>query len=433
MADVRKPKTAKEVEKLSKQVGFHFVDKNLYLEVREGARGISARWVYRTEIDGKKRKLSLGKYTEVTIPQAKAKAIKLQGYRLEGLNPTEEVRKQRAEARERARELEAEKITLETAYMEFLEFKSGPNGWKGGESERKRAESVFRKHLRLILNEPVKTLTAEVLAGALRPAAENSPESYNKLVTKLHAFFIWCGTKGYRSIELANPADKRILKNWINPPKDEGKHYGALPPESVPKFFKLLRSKDGITARCVEFCILTGVRSKTVRLIEWTELDDDLTVWTVPPDKMKASSNGLHFVPLSKQARQLLLDIRAKGLNDKYVFPSPTGGFSSPLSENASNQFVKGLINKSEDKAFIDPVQSAIRGKAVRATMHGTSRSTLATWATDKGVDKETIEPILHHKQGKVQESYYRSKMANQRKRLLQDWADFCYSEIDKK
>ena len=79
MADVRKPKTAKSVEKLSKQVGFHFVDKNLYLEVREGARGISARWVYRTEIDGKKRKLSLGKYTEVTIPQAKAKAIKLKG------------------------------------------------------------------------------------------------------------------------------------------------------------------------------------------------------------------------------------------------------------------------------------------------------------------------------------------------------------------
>lgn len=433
MADARKPKTAKEVEKLSKQVGFHFVDKNLYLEVRQGARGISARWVYRTEIDGKKRKSSLGKYTDVTIPQAKAKAIKLQGYRLEGLNPTEEVRKQRAEAREKAREQEAEKVTLEKAYMEFLEFKSGPNGWKGGEGERKRAESVFRKHLRSILNEPVKTLTAEVLAKALKPAAENSPESYNKLVTKLHTFFIWCGTKGYRSIELANPADKQILKNWINPPKVSEKHLGALQQESIPKFFKLLRSKDGITARCVEFCILTGVRSKTVRFMTWTELDDALTVWTVPPDKMKASSNGLHFVPLSKQARQLLIDIRVMGLNDKYVFPSPASNFSSPLGQNAPNQFVKNLINKSDDKAFLDPVQSVIQGRAVRATMHGTSRSTLATWATDKGVDKETIEPILHHKQGKVQEAYYRSSKADPRKRLLQDWADFCYSEIEKK
>ena len=433
MADLRKPKTAKEVDKLSKQVGFHFVDKNLYLRVREGAKGLSALWMYRTEIDGKKKYLSLGKYTDITIPQAKSKAIKLQGYRLEGLNPTEEVRKQRAEARERARELEAEKITLETAYMEFLEFKSGPNGWKGGESERKRAEIVFRKHLRLILNEPVKTLTAEVLARALRPAAENSPESYNKLVTKLHAFFIWCGTKGYRSIELANPADKQILKNWINPPKASEKHLGALPYESIPKFLKLLRSKDGITARYVEFCILTGVRSKTVRFMTWAELDDDLMVWTVPPEKMKASSNGLHFVPLSKQARQLLLDIRAMGLNDKYVFPSPASNFSSPLSENAPSQFMKNLINKSDDKAFIDPVQSVIQGRAVRATMHGTSRSTLATWATDKGVDKETIEPILHHKQGKVQEAYYRSNMANPRKKLLQDWADFCYSEIEKK
>lgn len=103
------------------------------------------------------------------------------------------------------------------------------------------------------------------------------------------------------------------------------------------------------------------------------------------------------------------------------------------MSENAPNQFVKGLINKTEDKAFIDPVQSTIQGRAVRATMHGTSRSTLATWATDNNMDKETIEAILHHKQGKVQEAYYRSNKADPRKKLLQDWANFCYSEVEKK
>ena len=425
-------KTAKEVEKLSRVVKTHRIDSNLYLVVRNGKKGLIVWWMYRTEIGGKKKSSKLGNYPDMTLQQARTRSIKLQAMKLDGLDPTEEIRKQREQAKKEAIEANKEIMTFEKAYMEFLEFKAGANGWKGGEIERKRAESVFRKHLNQILNKPVKELTAEILAQALKPVAESLPETYKKLTTRLHGFFTWCGTKGYRSIDLANPADKEILRNWINPPKNKEHHYGALTPEAVPLFFMMLRSKSGITARCVEFCLLTGIRSKTARFMTWKELDKGLTVWTVPPDKMKASSNGLHFVPLSKQARELLIEIKQMGLSNTLIFPSPVGDFKKPLSENAPNQFVKKFIDGCDEKAFIDPTQSLIQGKEVKATMHGSSRSTLATWATDNNIaDKETIEAVLHHSQGKIQQAYFRSKKDEARRKLLQQWADHCYSLIE--
>ena len=435
----QKQKTVKEIEKLATQVGIHYIAPFLYLRVTEGRRGLSALWFYRIQIDGKKKKRSLGQFPLISFKQALNAVAELEAMRLKGVNPIEEAKKQFRQARAKAREEERTGITFEKAYFMFLESKlSGPSAWKGGEEEVKRAKSVFKKHMSDLLSTPLNEITSMSLAAVLKPLASSLHPTYKKLVKRLKAFYDWSAAHGYTPLNQANPAAPAVMDYLVGRPViEENRHQGALAPESVPAFFSMLHEHEEIMARCIELAILTGTRVKNARLMTWKELNADLSVWTLPPDRMKASSNGMHIVPLSRQAQELLQTLKAQGYSGSYVFPAVVSGVPRPFSENYPNQFIKRLIGNEIEKgnrAFLDPVQTIIQGKDVRATLHGTARATLATWATAEGIaDKETIEAVLHHAQGKVAAAYFRADLMEKRRKFLQQWADFCYSDIAKK
>ena len=79
------------------------------------------------------------------------------------------------------------------------------------------------------------------------------------------------------------------------------------------------------------FSALTFCRPGEIRHAEWTEFDFDENMWTVPAEKMKGRVE--HKVPLSRQALQVIEDIRPYTSNGKYVFPTPRSA-NRPLSEN---------------------------------------------------------------------------------------------------
>ena len=79
--------------------------------------------------------------------------------------------------------------------------------------------------------------------------------------------------------------------------KNGRRSHPALPWSEMPAFMCELRERDWISARALEFTILTAARTGETIGAKWDEIDLDAKIWTVPADRMKGGRE--HRVPLS--------------------------------------------------------------------------------------------------------------------------------------
>ncbi|MNR24840.1 Prophage CP4-57 integrase [compost metagenome] len=159
------------------------------------------------------------------------------------------------------------------------------------------------------------------------------------------------------------------------------------------------------------FVMLTGCRSKEAREMTWDEINWDKSMWLIPAERMKAKQ--MHRVPLSKQAVALLQNMI--GLHSSLVFPSPRK--QVPLSDMALTSFLRRV-----------KAPSTTPGRY--ATAHG-FRSTLRDWCSEQGYPKDLAERALAHKvENKVEAAYHRTDLLDQRRPMMDAWAEFVGSGI---
>jgi integrase len=132
-----------------------------------------------------------------------------------------------------------------------------------------------------------------------------------------------------------------------------------------------LRRRQSVSARALEFTILTAARTSEAIGAQWSEFDLRARLWTVPAGRMKAGKE--HRVPLSERALAVLKLMPQDG---DVVFPGAKA--DRPLSNMAMLELVRGL-----------------RGKG--ATVHG-FRSTFRDWAAERtNFPSEVVEMALAH------------------------------------
>ena len=156
-----------------------------------------------------------------------------------------------------------------------------------------------------------------------------------------------------------------------------------------------LRNRDSISARALEFTILTAARTNEAIGAMSDEIDLKAKVWTVPPERMKASRQ--HRVPLSDRVLAILEGLPRDG--SEFVFP---------LSNMAMLQLLRGMNGKG-------------------LTVHG-FRSTFSDWARERtGYPRDEIEMALAHAvKDKSEAAYRRGDALEKRRRLMADWARYC-------
>jgi integrase len=208
--------------------------------------------------------------------------------------------------------------------------------------------------------------------------------------------------RGYRDGE--NPARWRghLDKTLPRPTKIKAvEHHDAVPYRQMGAFMADLRRKKGVSARALEFTILTASRTGEVIGARWEEIDLDGALWTVPPGRMKAGRE--HRVPLSDRALSVLKTIPREG---DFVFLGARKERS--LSNMAMLELVRGM-----------------RGKG--ATVHG-FRSTFRDWAAEQtSYPNEMCEIALAHTvSDKTEAAYRRGDMMEKRRQLMSDWASYC-------
>jgi integrase len=186
------------------------------------------------------------------------------------------------------------------------------------------------------------------------------------------------------------------------PSRSGGKRrsHPALPWQELPQFMTELRTRESVSARALEFTVLTAARTGEVIGATWDEIDLDAKVWTIPAERMKATRE--HRVPLSARAVKILQSLPREG---DFVF------IGSRKGEGLSNMAMLELV----------------RGMRSGVTTHG-FRSTFTDWAHETTSTPRTVveAALAHVVADKTEAAYRRGDLLTKRHKLMTEWARYC-------
>ena len=357
-----------------------------------GGRGLSLRvhrtrdgritktWRQRVRIEGRLTSIGLGPYPEVTLAEARQKALDNSRGVLLGQDPRGRGVPTFAKAAERTIKLHRE-------------------SWKAGSPLPEQWESTFRLHAAPLLDKRVDRIESADVLACLAPIWNSKPAAARKAQHRITAVFRWCIGRNYRA---DNPVDRAVVAL----PKANGHtttHHRALPHEEVATALRAVRGTTDThpsAAPCVELIVLTAVRPGEARGALWDEIDMDAATWTIPASRMKA---GREFtVPFSTAALDVLERARKLSGESPLVFPSRTGG---PLPPKAPLRVLKRA--------------------GVASTLHG-FRSSARSWMAESGVPAEVAEACLAHvPRSQVVQAYQRSDLLTRRAEVMQAWGEY--------
>lgn len=375
----------------------------LYLRV--SGTGAKA-WVFRFQIDGKRRDMGLGPFPEIGLAEARAKALEHRKQRNDGIDPLHA----REAARQARRLADSKGRTFRQVAEEFLHHKE--MGWRNA-THRQQWRSTLATYAYPILGElPVSAIDTGLVMHVLTPIWTSKTETASRLRGRIETVLDAAKAHGYRDGE--NPARWRGHLKTLLADKNELRkveHLAALPYVEVPEFFTDLRSHQEMAARALEFVILTAVRSGEALRATWGEVDLDAKVWTVPASRMKAKR--AHQVPLSEPALAILKRVRplAVTLDGE---PDPM----APLFPGRRRAL------PMSNMTLIMLLRRMGRGDL---TVHG-FRSSFRDWAAERtAFAGEIAEMALAHLVGtRVEQAYRRSTAFEKRAQLMEAWARFC-------
>ena len=354
------------------------------------------KWVYRfvSPASKKRRDMGLGSYPEVGVADAHEAADAQRKLIRQGLDPINE-----KAARDALGHTQRNKRTFLMAAEERFEMKA--KSFKNIKHRNQWISTLRTYAFPLIGSKKIDELTSNDFVEVLQPIWDTIPETAKRVKQRCFDVMEYSQGKGYVDRNVV-PAVSKVLDQ-----KPTSRiHFPAMPYKDVPSFLNgVVRTKQDATRVVLEFLILTAARSGEVRGAVWSEFDLEASVWTIPASRMKAGIK--HDIPLSDRALELIQT--QQGIHDQFVFPSVRGKI---LSDMALTEFLKGHKAKS---AYPDRY----------AVAHG-FRSSFRDWCSENNVSRDVAERALAHTiKDKVEGAYHRTTLLDDRRFLMQKWADF--------
>src|SRR5262249_14986758 len=148
------------------------------------------------------------------------------------------------------------------------------------------------------------------VANVLRPTGTDREETARRLRARIERILTAAKHDKHRSGD--NPAALDGIKHILGKQRGKKKvqHHAALPYEELPAFMAKLRGEDYVGARMLELTVLTCVRTGEMLGMEWSEIDLDHRLWTIPRGSRMKNKEVEHVVPLCDRAVAILTDMR---------------------------------------------------------------------------------------------------------------------------
>ncbi|NML99664.1 integrase arm-type DNA-binding domain-containing protein [Paraburkholderia sp. RP-4-7] len=379
---VRKAKPAEQPYRLAD-------GKGLYLQVMPNG---SRYWRMKYRVDGKEKVAAFGVYPEVSLADARKACLVARQQLAAGTDPSAQKKETK-----RLRALEATS-SFEGVAREW--FESQRDGWTevyAGKVINSLEVDVFPK----IGTNPIADIEAPQMLEILRAVeARGVRETAKRVLQRSRAVFQYGIMTGRCSRNPASDIDaETVLK------KNAGvQHMARVKSMEIPQLMRDIKDYQGdvVTRLALRFMALTFVRTTEMIQAEWTEFDEKAAEWRIPADRMKMRDP--HIVPLSRQALELLEELRKLNGAEQHVFHSVQG--RRPISNNTMLYALYRMGYKS------------------RMTGHG-FRGLAATVLRELGYSRDLVDrQLAHAERNQVTAAYVHAEFLPDRRKMMQHWAD---------
>lgn len=367
-------------------------ERGLYVEVFPTGGSV---FRYRYRLNGKQEKLTLGKYPDLTLKNARVKRDEAAQMVALGKSPARQ------------------KQLLKTAAAEattVAEF--GERFFREVVAKDRKDLTIPRRYfdkaiVPAIGKKPVSAVTVEDVRSIIWKKKEQGFDAaagnIRGVLKRLFDYAMTCGLASNNPV-LALPM-RHVHKAKA---RDRALSLSEIRVFLTAAFESNIRRQFKIGLHLI---LLTMVRKSELLLARWAHVDLDKAEWSIPAEHSKTGK--AHLVFLSKQSVALLEELRLLAGDSELVMPGRSSS-TRPFAHNAMNDALKVALNGQSIPAF---------------TIHDLRR-TASTLLHENGWSSDVVEKALNHTIGGVRGVYNRAEYAPQRREMLQFWADLIDQQV---
>lgn len=354
---------------------------------------VTFRYDYR--INGRRETLTIGKYGAdgLSLVEAREKLMEARKLVNRGISPACEKRTRKNQIRN------AERFSsFAERYLAEVEL---------AESTRALRIATYERDIKARFGNKLMTeiTTDDIRSHCEKIKGRGAPSTAIFVRDLIANIFRYAKQRGHK---FENPADD-IANSSIATFK---KRERALSPREIHLFFSELDNmqSDFALRKALKFILLTMVRKGELLNARWDEVDFQRKIWSIPAERMKA--RRAHNVYLSEQALDLIIAFQIYSCGSVFLLPGRTKR-NQPIASSSLNRVIARCIEEMRKKGIlIDPF-----------TVHDLRR-TASTLLHEAGFHSDWIEKSLAHEQQGVRAVYNRAEYAEQRREMMQKWAD---------
>lgn len=349
-------------------------------------------WHFKYRFDRKEKKLTFGPYPEISLLDARQKRDKARRQLLNGIDPSAVLKAQKQASMQ---ETETFEVIAREWHGRFF------STWTEGHAETIMSR-LERDLFPWIGKRPIADIKApELLAVLRRVEARGALESAHRIRTIAGQVFRYAVATGRAERDPATD-----LKGAL--PQPQEKHRAAITePKEVGALLRAIDAYKGslIVKSALKLAPLVFLRPGELRHGEWEEISFENAEWNIPGSKMKMREP--HLTPLSKQAIEILTELKKLTGAGRYVFPGRTS--QRPMSDNAILAALRNMGYAKEEMS----------GHGFRA-MARTMLDEVLQFRPD--IIEHQLAHAVKDPNGRA---YNRTSHLTERKKMMQTWADY--------
>ena len=378
----------------------------LYLEVsRTGYKS----WRVKYRLHGKENRITLGAYPEVTLGAARSATVDVRVQIANGQRPG--LGNEALAASAPGKSPASGSGDTEPTFHHVAE--AWYSKWAVGKVKRTTFYAWSRLNANIfptLGSVPIKAIRAQdLVATVLEIEARGAGEVARRTFEVCGQIFRFAVVRGFiASNPIAGVKPGDVFKHV------KIKNHPRLPIEQVPELLIKIAGYAGRpqTRLALEFIAVTFVRTHELRHARWGQIDLNKKLWLVPPEIMK--TRRPHIVPLARQTLELLLVLKQANLTVYGAGADSADSLLFPGEQRASATMSNNTLLKALERL----------GYKSRMTGHG-FRGVAATALNEAGVRPDLIESQLAHVQDRVRGAYNHALYVDERRQMMQLWADF--------
>jgi len=345
-------------------------------------------WLFRYRLNATYEKVTLGRYPDLTLKAARAKRDELAAKVADGTSPAQEIKKARVES--------ASNGTVREFGERYFREQVVRN-WKDTSQIRRYLDNEIYPTLGDRLLKDVTALDVQAIVYRKRDNGRVAAAMQLRGVIKQifdYAIEVQRVTMNPAAMVATRYIGKARKRSRVLTPQEIRLYLHTIYRSNMRRQFKL----------ALHALLLTLSRKSELLQARWQHVNFDAGEWLIPEENAKTGKP--HIVYLSTEVAAIFQELKALAGESELVLPGRSS-IRKPFAANALNKALEGLTFD------MDPL-----------TIHDLRR-TGATLLTEKGFNRDVIEKALSHEKQGIRAVYILAEYAEERKKMLQWWADY--------